>query len=373
LLGYSAYVVQVVSIASLALIPAFFNTACRSVFLALRQMHLSFLGLLVEVTIVMSASFYLLLSNFGAAALMVTLVIAKFTSASIALVLLYCRALPLQWSLDVGGLVRTAKTVIAFGIGNMLGMLTMRINMIIVSAWVDIATVGRFAAATKILEIGLMIPALFVQLLMSRIAQSFNTRGNINPNRFGPWYQLLFALVAPVSVGVWVFAGPILGTLFGAGFDDALWVLRILMIYLAMESVDAVMSIILKAAHRQREDVNRLVFNPVTNIVLSLALLPALGMIGAAVGRVGGASASAILRHLLIARELNAVNWLRFASKPALISIVVGLVCHWSLEVHHPAWSLLLYTAATAILLAISGGFPVTAIKDMMSSRSGDD
>ncbi|MGH6846963.1 MAG: hypothetical protein ACREC0_05865, partial [Methylocella sp.] len=89
LLGYSTYLVQVITIASLALIPAFLNTACRSVFLALRKMHLTFLPLLVEVTIVMSASLYLLLSGYGAIALMATLVVAKVTSASIALTFLY--------------------------------------------------------------------------------------------------------------------------------------------------------------------------------------------------------------------------------------------------------------------------------------------
>ena len=68
------------------------------------------------------------------------------------------------------------------------------------------------------------------------------------------------------------------------------------MIYLVIESVDAVMSIMLKAAHKQREDVNRLAFNPLINIVLNLVLLPTLGTIGAAIGRVGGVGASAALR-----------------------------------------------------------------------------
>ena len=109
--------------------------------------------------------------------------------------------------------MRTARTVFTFGIGSMLGMLTMRINTIMVSAWVDIATVGYFAAATKIMEIGLILPNLFAQLLMTRIAYSFNTQGNRDPNRFGTWYQTLFAFVVPACVGVWVFAGPILETL----------------------------------------------------------------------------------------------------------------------------------------------------------------
>src|SRR5262249_40569350 len=41
--GYSPYLVDAITIASLALIPALLNGACRSVFLALREMHLAFL------------------------------------------------------------------------------------------------------------------------------------------------------------------------------------------------------------------------------------------------------------------------------------------------------------------------------------------
>ena len=278
--------------------------------------------------------------------------------------------LPVRPSFSLDFLIRTARTIFTFGVGNMLGMLTMRINTIMVSVWVDIGSVGQFAAATKIMEIGMIIPALIGQLLMTRIAYSFNALGNRDPNRFGAWYQVLFALVVPACVGTWVFAGPILATLFGKGFENALWILRVLMIYLVIESVDAFMSIILKAAHKQREDVNRLAFNPLINIVLNLVLLPTLGTIGAAIGRVGGVGASAALRYMLIDRELTRVNWFRFAMKPALISIGVGSVCYWLLDVDRPAWLLLFYVVATAVLLRLSSGFSRSAIKDMMSFPS---
>ncbi len=120
LMGYSTDLVQVISIASLALIPAFLNTACRSVFLALRKMHVTFLALLAEVTIVMCASLYLLVSGYGATALMITLVAGKVTSASITVTLLYCRVLPARAPFDLGLLVRTARTVFTFGISSML-------------------------------------------------------------------------------------------------------------------------------------------------------------------------------------------------------------------------------------------------------------
>ena len=371
LLGYSAYLVQVISIASLALIPAFLNTGCRSVFLALRKMHLTFLAALVEVTIVMSASLYLVLGGYGAVALMITLVVAKVTSASIALILLHYNVFRMRPSINLAFLLQTARTVFTFGIGSMLGMLTIRINTIMVSLWMDIATVGEFAAATKIMEIGLIIPNLFTQLLMTRIAYSFNTQGNRDPNRFGLWYQALFALVFPTCVAGWVFADSILEILFGTGYGNAVWVLRILMIYLLIEAVDSAMSATLQAAHRQREDVSLLAFNPLINFVLNLALLPILGTIGAAIGRVGGVGVSATLRHLFIAREFTRVNWLRFALKPALISIVVGSVCYSLHGVRHPAWLLLFYGAVTGGLLILTSTLSRSTIKEIMGSPSG--
>lgn len=373
LFGYSAYVIKAITIAGLALIPAFLNLSCRAVFLALRQMHLTFLGLLVEVVILMSASLYLLLSGYGAVALIVALVVAKFTSASVALVLLCCRALPVRLRLNLGLLTRTARTVFTFGIGNVLGVLTMRINLIMVSVWVDIASVGRFAAATKIMEIGMMLPSLIAQLLMSRISYSFNTQGDRDPNRFAAWYRVLFAFIVPICVGVWVFAGQILEILFGRGFENAVWILRILSIYLLIESADVSMSVILKAAQRQREDVTRLAFNPLTNIALSLVLLPIIGSIGAAIGRAVGVGASAILRDRLIGRELNRVNWFSYALKPALISIGVGSVCYSLLDVGSHAWLLLFYVTGTAVLLSIWPGFSLATIKDMMSFGSTQD
>ena len=83
----------------------------------------------------------------------------------------------------------------------------------------------------------------------------------------------------PACVGVWVFAGLILETLFGKPFGDALWILRILMIYVLTETADGVMSVILKAAHRQRQDAYCVASNLVTNVMLNLALLPVLGQL----------------------------------------------------------------------------------------------
>lgn len=369
-LGYSGYVIQVMTIASLALIPAFLNTCCRSVFVAQRKMHLPFIAALVEVAVLLFASLYFLFSGYGAVALMVAFVVAKVASASFAAFQMFRRVLPVWPPLDPRALFQTARPVLMFGIGNMLGMLSLRINVIMVSLWADITTVGHYAAATKIVEIGLVISNMFGPLLLSRMAHNFSAKGNRDPNCFGAWYEILFAVVIPSSVGVWVFAGLILGTLFGSTFGDALWVLRILMIYVLTETADILMSIILIAANRQRQDAVCLASNLLTNIVLNLALLPVLGPIGSAIGRVAGGGVSTILRHLLISRVLSPMNWLRFAWKPALISLVAGSVCFSLLNVERPAWLLLFYTSVCLVSLWISSSVSFATIKDMMSFPS---
>ena len=373
LVGYPAEVVQVITIASLALLPASLNTISRAVFLSLRLMHLTFAALLVEVTIVMIVSLYLLFSGYGAVALMMTLIAAKLASASTSLLLLYGRVLPVRPRLSAAVLRHTAATVFTFGIGSMLGMLTIRINTIMVSMWVDLAGVGHYAAATKIMEIALIPSNIASQLLLTRIAFNFNGPGRRDPNRFAAWYRAFFAITVPAAVGIWVFAGLILQALFGPGFDNAVWVLRILMIYFVMESVDTLMSIILQAAHQQRQDVARLAFNPLVNIALNLALLPSLGVVGAAIGRLGGSAVSLTLRYVLIGRSLTQVNWLRLACKPALISGSAGLACYALFGVARATWLVVLYAAFTSVLLALTATVSPAVVKDMMSLPSGDD
>lgn len=371
--GYPADVADIIAVASLALIPSSFVTSCRSVFLALRTMHFTLIAVLVEVSITLSASLYLVLSGGGAMGLMVTLVVAKTASAAISLTLLRSRIRLDRPAISRRDLVATARTIFTFGIGSMLGMLTMRINTIMVSIWADLAAVGHFAAATKIMEIGLIVPTLFLQLLMTRIAYSFNTLGTRDPNQFAAWYQVLFALVLPTCVGGWVFAGFILETLFGPAFGDSVWILRILMIYLAIEAADAAMSVTLQAAHRQREDATRLAANPLVNIALNAALLPTVGTVGAALGRVGGVAASATLRSRFIARTFSRVHWFRFAFKPALISVAAGAACGLLQGMAHPAVLMIGYCVATVTFLVAWSTITPAAVRDIMRAPSASD
>ncbi len=60
------------------------------------------------------------------------------------------------------------------------------------------------------------------------------------------------------------------------------------MIFVLTETLDVVMSAILKSAHRQRQDAAFVALNLVTNVALNLVLLPAFGAVAL---RLGGCAA----------------------------------------------------------------------------------
>ncbi|MFO1431512.1 MAG: flippase [Candidatus Competibacteraceae bacterium] len=324
LFGYTQDTRQAVLIGSLALVPMMVNVICRSAFLARRQMHWVFLVALLETSILMGVTITLVVNGSGVIPLVTTVVVAKWLSAVLSLGLLHRFTLALRLVFDWAFCKQMLRPVVAFGAGNVLGMVSVRLNTIMVSIWGSMVTVGHFAAAVKVLDIALMLPNLLAQLLMPSIARLLDRQDHCRLDRFHAVFRAIFWVTMPLGIGVIIFAETVVGILFGTEFGGSVWVLRLLMVYFMIEVADILMSLIMRAAHRERADVRLYAINPVTNVALNLVLIPDLGGIGAAIGKVAGVVVSAVLRYRYIAGKLARVRWLDFAIRPILVSAMIG-------------------------------------------------
>jgi O-antigen/teichoic acid export membrane protein len=214
--------------------------------------------------------------------------------------------------------------VFAFGAGNVLGVISVRLNTIMVSIWGDMAMVGYFSAAVKVLDIALVLPNLLAQLLMSPMARFLDRQDHYRLDRFHVAFRAIFWVTMPLGIGVIIFAETVIGVLFGSEFGGSVWMLRLLMVYFMVEVADVLMSLIMRAAHRERTDVRLYAINPAINVALNLVLIPSLGGVGAAIGKVAGIIVSVALRYRYIARRLARVRWLDFAIRPVLASAMIG-------------------------------------------------
>ncbi len=326
LVGYPLEIGRAIRLSSLALIPMIVTAVCRAGLLAHRKSEWIFLVALVESVVVVSINAFLVLRGHGIVALVLTIVCGRMLSSLLAFYFVSRYATRIQWQLDLAFCRRLLPPIFTFGVSTFLGVISMRLNIIVFSKLGTIYAVGLYAVANKVMEVALMVPNTYAQLMLPRLARRYATDGRLDPRRLQKDLTFLVALVIPIGFGVMLFAEPLLAVVFGEGYAESVLVLRILMIFFFVESADAVMGMVLKATGRQKVDVYMFTANPVVNTALNFLLIPSLGGVGVAVARLAGALCSSSLRYAFMAKSLVPINWARVAAKPFLICSVL-VVC----------------------------------------------
>jgi len=323
-LNYPDDVKQALLCACIALVPMTLSQVCRAGFLALERMKWVALVAILEAVVMVTASTYLLLTGHGVVPLVTTLVGAKTLSSIVALYLFNKHALKILMKFEWPFARTLIRAIFAFGISNSLGMVAVRANTLMLSFWGSMAAVGYYAAASKVMEIALILPNLCAQILMPRIARKYAKARNHELGRFDSQFHVIFAVTMSAGVGGFLFADTIVRVLFGSQFEEAVWVLRILMVFFLIETVDALMGVILKTAGRQNTDARIFALNPGVNVALNLVLIPLAGGPGAAIAKVAGVIASSLVRYIVISRQITKLDWFKKLFAPLAGSIALG-------------------------------------------------
>lgn len=310
LFGYPEATRQALLLGVLTLLPMTLASISRAGFLAHERPAAVFAVALVESLIAGVVNCWLAYSGHGVLAFVVTMLAVKLLSCVFSLRLLKRRVAQLWPAIDPAFCRSMLATLLTFGAGNILGTLSMRINLILLSVWASLPAVGLYAAASKVMELTLMIPAIFAQALLSKLSQGFAQRDTAQVKSLlagtVPW---LLAMVIVLSAGVCLFAARLLQALFGAEFSAGSTILRLLMLFLVLESLDTVMSVTLKAAGRERLDVGLFAGNVAVNIGASLLLIPAWGGLGCALAKMLGGLASGLPRGVALLRMAATLGW----------------------------------------------------------------
>ncbi len=187
---------------------------------------------------------------------------------------------------ELRGSLRLLRGSYLYGISATLYQVSIRIDLILLSLLRDLPTVGLFAAADKLADLGTKVGVMGSRLLSpSLFSQSRNEpeayrrsckvilRG---VSVFGGLGCLLLALLS----------GPLLVTAFGAPFRAAAGTLALLALALLARLISIVLQMILSASgeHLRRTGSHAVALG--ISVGTALALIPMLGIIGAAIARV---------------------------------------------------------------------------------------
>ena len=203
------------------------------------------------------------------------------------------------WRPDWAYWRRQAAQQLPIGLGILCSMLAFRVDMLLIPAVAGRAALGVYSVAYKLFEPALIVPGVVLAatfpLLARRGAGGADAAGAV----LAPTLGLLGGLGAAAAAGLALLAGPIVGLLYGAPYAAAAPVLAALAPALLPLFLNYGLTHALIALDRTRAYAALMFAALVANLALNLALLPALGLLGAALAT--GATEVVVLAGCVLA------------------------------------------------------------------------
>jgi O-antigen/teichoic acid export membrane protein len=320
--GYDSVMQHALAIAALSLPGAMLLNVARSGLIACHRIEFVFATRMFEFLVVLPLNVVMLLRGHGIEVLTTVMVAGRAASSLLALLLLHRYGTRIVWwpGRDaLRALLAPAKT---FAAGNSLGLIGTHFNVIMVSLLAPVAAVGHYSAGSKLIESLTLATVIFGQFYMPKIAHSLATHRGLDPFRVP--LGMLFAVTMPIGIGLTLFPEFIVKLVFGQDFAETVMVLRIMGVCYMVCCIDALLSMVLKAASLQRLDLVIMAINPVVNGLVNFALIPQLGAVGAACGLLSGGLCSASLRYVFATRRIGRLGWIGLAAPWVALSLTLG-------------------------------------------------
>ncbi|MEO7446793.1 MAG: oligosaccharide flippase family protein [Humibacillus sp.] len=245
----------------------------------------------------------------------------------------------------VRGLVREA---LPLGPSLMIGVLYLKLDSFVVAALRPTRDLGLYGAAYQPIEYVFLGSAVFINVLYPMAAAAWTGPSRA---RFVEIYrrgtELLVALMLTVPIVVTVVADDLVRLAFGPAYAASAVPLTVLGLAVVLMTVNAWQSLVLLAGGHQRVTLRYNLVALALSLALCLVLVPAVGLVGAAVAAVVTgvfvlwASTRAVRRHMDVTLEPTRI--VRLVTLAAVCTAVL-----WALDVVGVVWPVAVVLALTA-------------------------
>jgi O-antigen/teichoic acid export membrane protein len=325
-LNYSPETRNLILAISLGIIPFVIGSICDSVIRGLEKMHLIALAQIPANLIKVVATIVVIYAGGGVLAVVVILAGVQFIIAAVLFSIVAIRLRGFQWkSLSLDFAWSMAKRSMTFmGINAAVAWWT-SLNLILLSKITTEVEVGFYNAAVQ-----LLIPlAIFIQCVMASsypiMCRRFaNDADNIHEisNRL---MELLFLLVIPGSIGLFILANPLLILVYGSeAYATSASVLRVIVAIVLLTSLSGVMGQLLLAGNRELTTLRIVLVDLASALILGWILTSNFGLIGAAW--------AALLTRIIdfaqhwkpVSQLMEQISLTRLLWKPTLASLIMA-------------------------------------------------
>jgi len=187
--------------------------------------------------------------------------------------------------------------------------------------------VGFFSAGFKIVTMLLIIERVFHYVFFPIIAKQHIAAPEKLSKSFTFLTRLLFAITIPLAFGGIVLATSIIHFIFGAGYEGAITLFRILLLYFVITPINTIFGYGLVAMNQERRFLRVISITAFINLILIIIL----GVNFKGAGAAAALVVSEMISIVLMNRELRkfvVFRSMRYLIKPILASCIMGVVLY---------------------------------------------
>lgn len=240
-----------------------------------------------------------------------------------------------------------------FALSGLLFQVVARIDVVLLAFLMGTAAAGSYNAAYRIVHLGMFVASVASLAVLPLASRLYMTSREAMQSAFGDVLRFALLLAVPAGVGVALVAPRLIDVLYGPGFEASAQILRLLALALTCSILKSVFEVFLMASEQQRARVRMQVIAAVINAMALIALIPLVGVVGAAVATT---LSEALLAALLGAQLIRRLGWPRLGGR--LTAVAVGTLAFvlpalvWS---GPPLW--LTVVLAVVLYVAVTLGF----------------
>lgn len=260
----------------------------------------------------------------------------------------------LRPALDRGLVVPVARRAASIVALSLLGLVIYNSGLLFLRGLRDAESAGQYAAAFTLIGFLANLGLAYAMTLIPGLARLRHAPGEAR-DLYGRSLALVHAAALPLAVGGWMLAGRIIELGFGAGYQSAGTALAILAWAIPLMSLRNVPLAALVAGDRQHLLLRATAIAVAVSLVLNLALIPPLGIRGAAIASVATESLAGILTLWYAARDGLGFVPLRQLWKPLVAGAVMAGALWFSARLPLPATGLVGAGSYLAALAALGG------------------
>lgn len=191
--------------------------------------------------------------------------------------------------------------------------------------------VGYYNAAYKIIMLLFLVIGAYCSAIYPVISNYYKTSLNSLKQLLEITTKLMISALLPLAIGGTIIAKSIMRLLYGAGYDNGIVALQILLWVLAIMSINVAQAWGLLGCDRQKQFLMGAVAITLSNIILNFMLIPPFGLIGAAIATVSAEGIACVIYRIQFQKIIK-IPFAKPVLKSLFASSIMGLFLYWGLN-----------------------------------------